>query len=102
MIYELLAHGRENARTGRELATLCDCDIRQITAHIERERRAGYPICAAMGENPGYFLPADEKELEEYCELLKGRAIELFKTRQALIQALKQIRDAPQDPAQAS
>ena len=96
MIYELLAHGKENARTGRELAILCDCDIRHITAQIERERRAGHPICAATGDKPGYFLPAAEQELEDYCDLLKGRAIELFKTRQALIKVLKQIRDAPQ------
>ena len=39
MIYELLAEGRENARTGRQLADICGCDIRAITAQIERERR---------------------------------------------------------------
>lgn len=94
MIYEILPAGRENALTGRALANMLDCDIRAITAQIEKERRDGHPICAASGENPGYFLPADDKELEAYCNRLKGRAIELFKTRQALIRVLRQRQEA--------
>ena len=92
MITELLAEGRENARTGRELAQVLNCDIRAITGQIERERRAGKPICAATtGGNMGYYLAADERELEEYCNALKHRAMELFKTRQALVRALQGI-----------
>ena len=91
MIYELLGQGRENARTGRELAQVLGCNLRDITEQIEKERRAGFPICAATGEVPGYYLAADVEELETYCERLKGRAIELFKTRQALVRALKQL-----------
>lgn len=94
MIHELLAEGRENARTGRELAQLLDCNIRDITEQVERERREGKPICAATGDAPGYYLAADADELETYCNRLKGRAIELFKTRQALINTLRQIRDS--------
>lgn len=94
MIHEILPAGRENALTGRALANIFDCDIRAITAQIERERRDGHPICAATGENPGYFLPADNEELQEYCDLLKGRGIEIFKTRQALIRVLRQRQEA--------
>lgn len=93
MVHERLDYGRENARTGRELAALLDCNIRNITEAVERERRAGRPICAASGENPGYYLAADADELERYCNMLKGRAIELFKTRQSLIRILQTIRD---------
>lgn len=96
MIHELLDYGRENARTGRELAEVLQCDIRQITGQIEKERREGQPICAAMGENPGYYLAADDAELSDYCDRLKGRAVELFKTRQALIKILQGIRDSAQ------
>lgn len=92
MIHELLAEGKENARTGRELAQFLDCNIRDITEQVERERREGKPICAATGEVPGYYLAADADELETYCNRLKGRAIELFKTRQVLINTLRQIR----------
>ena len=94
MIYELLAEGRDNARTGRYLADICECDIRAITAQIEKERRAGFPICATTGDRPGYYKPADDAELVAYCDRLKGRAIELFKTRQALMDILKRRGEA--------
>ena len=94
MIHEILPAGRENALTGRDLANRFNCDIRAITQQIERERREGHPICAASGENPGYFLPANDEELETYCRRLKKRAIELFKTRQALVKVLRQRQEA--------
>lgn len=95
MINELLAEGQANARTGRELAQLMGCDIRSITEQIEKERREGLPICAtSRGKDAGYFLAADDEELQAYCDRLKRRAIELFKTRQALIVTLRKIRDA--------
>ena len=91
MIYELLAEGQENARTGKELANILHCTPREITARIEKERREGRPICAATGSPPGYYIPESPDELQEYCDQLKGRAIEIFKTRQALIQTLRRI-----------
>lgn len=91
MIYELLAEGRENARTARSLARILNCTSRAVTAQVEKERREGQPICAATGENPGYYLAADAGELERYCKNLKRRATEVFKTRQALINVLKQL-----------
>lgn len=94
MIHEILPAGRENALSGRTLAIMFDCDLRAITAQIERERRDGHPICAASGERPGYFLPADNEELQAYCDRLKGRAIELFKTRQALVSVLRKRQEA--------
>ena len=94
MIYELLTEGRQNARTGKELAAALNCDIRIVTDQIEKERRAGHPICAATGEKPGYFIAKDTEELQAYCDQLKGRALEIFKTRQALAKILQN------DPAQ--
>ena len=96
MIYELLTEGAENARTGRELAAVLGMNIRDITAQVEAERRAGKPICAATGEKPGYFLPANTEELQRYCDALKSRAIEVFKTRQALIRVLKGLQEQQQ------
>lgn len=88
-IYECLLAGKENAKTGRELAAIFNCDLRKITAEVERERREGRPICAtSSGENPGYYLPKDDAELQEYCDRLKNRAVELFRTRAALIRVL--------------
>ena len=97
MIYELLATGRENARTGRELAAVLGCNIREITHQVEQERREGKPICAASGVNPGYYLPASPEELERYCKQLHSRAGELFKTRRALVRVLKGIQGQRQE-----
>ena len=97
MIHELLTEGRENARTGRELAAYFDCNIREITEQVERERRAGQPICASMAEPPGYYLPANADELEHYCNMIHKRASELYKTRRALVKVLKRIRDNQQE-----
>ncbi len=94
MIYELLKVGKENAITGKDLAALLNCDIREITAHIEAERRAGQPICAsAAGSHGGYYLAANDEELQEYCNRIQHRAAELFKTRRALLNVLKQAAD---------
>ena len=95
MIYELLAEGRENATTGRELAKLCNCDLRAITAQIERERRDGHPICATSGGDPsGYYMPANDEELRSYCECIQRRALELLATRRVLIRVLERRREA--------
>ena len=92
MITELLLTGRENALTGRELATILDCNIRVISQQVERERRQGQPICASCdSEHPGYYLAADEDELKHYCDRLYRRGGELFKTRRALIKALQEL-----------
>lgn len=93
MIHELLAEGRENARTGKEIARYFNCNIRDITEQVERERREGWPICAATTEPHGYYLPANAEELDDYCRQLWKRAGEIHKTRRALIKVLKEIRD---------
>lgn len=91
MIHELLSAGAENARTGREICGLLDISPRELTAAIERERRAGKPICAATGSNPGYFLAANKEEMERYCNSLFHRAGEIHKTRKACLQAMESL-----------
>lgn len=89
MITELLNTGAENAKTGRELATLLGCDIRCIAQAVERERRAGSAICASQVRPQGYFLAANDEELRAYCGALYRRAGELHKTRRALVRILE-------------
>lgn len=90
-VTDILKTGKENATPGAELAALLGCSLRELTAAIERERRAGAPICASQSYPMGYYLAADEYELAEYCEQVKSRAVNLFKTRQALVKILKGI-----------
>lgn len=94
MIYELLKTGAANAIKGCDLAIYFNCDIRMISDQVERERREGKPICAtSRGSNSGYYIAADEKELKDYCDRLHHRAAELYKTRAALLQVLKNYAD---------
>lgn len=88
MIADILSEGRENAKPGRELCDLLHITPRDLTQAIERERRAGQPICASTGKNPGYYLAADKEEMQSYCDSLRRRGGELFKTRRACIESI--------------
>jgi hypothetical protein len=88
MIAEYLAQGAENARTGKELCALLRITPRDLTAAVERERRAGLPICASTGDPPGYFLAQDRDEMRRYCDSLLHRIREINGTRRACIKAL--------------
>lgn len=91
MIFEVLAHGAENARTGKELCQLLNITARDLTAAVEQERRAGQPICASTGTNPGYYLAADQTEMERYCNSLLHRAGEIHKTRNACLATMETL-----------
>lgn len=97
MIFEFLSEGAENARTGRELCEMLNINARELTAAIEKERRAGKPICAATGKTPGYFLAANQTEMERYCRSLLRRAGEIHKTRRACMMTIEEL---PADEAQ--
>ena len=92
MIFEFLAEGAENARTGKEICKALNITARDLTAAIERERRAGKPICASTDpKNPGYFLAANQEEMQRYCRSLYHRAGEIHKTRNACIKAMENL-----------
>lgn len=91
MIHEFLSIGAENAKTGKELCSLLNITVRDLTAAIEQERRAGLPICASTGSNPGYFLAANQAEMQSYCKSLLHRATEIHKTRNACIASMETL-----------
>ena len=91
MIFEMLSEGAENARTGKEICNLLNITARDLTAAIERERRAGKPICASTGSNPGYYLAANQDEMQRYCRSLLHRAGEIHKTRNACIATMEKL-----------
>ena len=80
MIFEYLSEGAENARTGRELCEILNITPRELTQAIERERRAGRPICAA-----------DQEEMQRYCRSLWRRAGGIHKTRRACLDAMTNL-----------
>lgn len=92
MIAEILEKGEQNARTGREICSKLNMTPRQLTRQIEKERRAGEPICARCKGRPhGYFLAADKEEMQTYINRLHHRAGEIFKTRRACIKAAAKL-----------
>lgn len=81
MIHELLRN-EENPLTGNQLATITGMKKREVEMIIQKERREGFPICAT---SRGYYIAETPEELERFCAKLKRQAIEIFKTRQAMI-----------------
>lgn len=96
MVHEHLYKGRNNARTGRELARLLHCDVRTVTAAVARERAAGWAICSeTRGKHAGYFLAANEDERRRCCNSLLSRGREIFASRSALMKC--DIDNEPED-----
>lgn len=80
-IADLLHHGGNNATPCRDLVTLTGWTSREVTRAIQRERAAGMPICAS---GAGYFLPANDAELDAYLRSLSHRLREVQKTQRAI------------------
>lgn len=92
MIFEFLSEGAENARPGKEICKMLNISARDLTAAIERERRAGKPICASTDpKNPGYFLAANQAEMQRYCNSLFHRAGEIHATRKACLATMEDL-----------
>lgn len=94
-VSDFLLTGAENALDAKTLARLLECDRRSVTQRIERERRRGMPICAAVdGESRGYFLATDADELARYVRALDRRISEVKKTRDACELTLRGMKKA--------
>lgn len=92
MVYELLRHGEQNARTGRELCSVLRIRPRDLTAAVERERRAGMPICATTNHTaPGYYIATDRAEMGLYCDSLTRRVQAVTHTLEACRRTMEQL-----------
>lgn len=91
-VADILPHGAANAIDGQTLATAMGFkSVRELSKRIERERRAGQPICAAVsGEHKGYFL-GDPDELRLYLHSLDRRLREVRRTRDACSETLRRM-----------
>ena len=89
-VADFLPHGAANAVDGRTLAAVLGFkDRRALSKQIERERRSGLPICAAVaGKSRGYYLANDPDELQRYIRALDRRICEVRRTRDACNETL--------------
>ena len=93
VIAKLLTYGQSNAIPLKHLVTLTGLPEREIRRQIESERRQGIPILAdCVG---GYFLPADEAELDRCVKSMRGRAHEILKTASAIERSIKEDGSMP-------
>lgn len=90
-VCDILGEGAENALPGKRICDLLGITQRELADAIQRERRNGRPICASSGRNPGYYLAANQAEMERYCRSLQKRAGEIHKTRRRLLKTLPDL-----------
>jgi hypothetical protein len=88
-----LGRGKANALTATELAQMMGLrDPRIVTRQIELARKTGSAICASNGgDQMGYFLAADERELSAYLRSLDRRLKHTHATRRALGDTLARL-----------
>ncbi len=84
-IADLLGVGRENAITRRDLERLTGLDGRSVRLLIERERRAGIPICS--DNQNGYYLPCCKSEKDAFVASMRHRAREIEQVAAAVEKA---------------
>ena len=81
LVYDYLYKGRENAITAIELSKILDCDPRDISRAVERERCKGYPIAATCtGGTMGYYIPINKADMLDYCRRLENRVRHISNT----------------------
>lgn len=83
----LLPTGKENAVSTEELVRVIGCgSARELQQYIAQERKAGAVICSST--TGGYYLPANQIEMAEFCRTLENRArntlIALESTKKAM------------------
>lgn len=81
-IADLLSAGGGNAVPLSHLIMLTGWDARDVRRQIERERRAGVPICA--DNKTGYFLPTCELERDRCVQSMRHRAEEIQVTAECI------------------
>lgn len=84
---KILPQGQQNAVPAVELAeTLNYSDVRTMQSDIREARESGQIICSSA---KGYFLPADDSEVEQYIATLKNRALSTLRTLKTANEYLK-------------
>ena len=84
-ISALLLHGEANAVSMSYLASITGQTPREIRRQVQLERQAG--VCICINNRDGYYLAETEAEREACARSMRRRAIEVYKTAQAIERA---------------
>lgn len=86
---KILPTGKENAISTDELTILLGfADARGLQTDIAKSRNAGQVILSSV--QGGYYLPADDSEVEEFVAVLRARAINTFRALKSAREYLKE------------
>ena len=90
MIVDLLKTGKENATDSQTLADLAGCkSVRELQQVIAAERASGAVILSST--KGGYYLPANEYEIKEFCRTLEARSRNTLLALKSAKRALKEV-----------
>ena len=88
MIVEYLPQGKANAISTHELCQLTGVrDVRKLRSIVAAARNAGEIIASSSAG--GYFIPADNNELEEFIRTLDSKARSIMVALQSARKVLK-------------
>jgi len=90
-LLDYLPHEPERAVTAVQLGNMLHISSREVTKLIQKYRLAGVPICAACGDQPGYYIATEPEMLGKYIKSLDGRLREVRRTREALTETLESM-----------
>lgn len=92
LLVDFLGVGKESAITASDIVAALNLgDTRVVSQMAEDARRAGIPLCASCGSNPGYYIAADVDEFAAYVCSLMRRLRELTKTLNACLNTLDKM-----------
>lgn len=86
-IIDYLGKGQENAVHLDVLCKLTNYKESSVKKEIKRQRENGVPIVSSAR---GYWLAENQTEISTFCNYLKKTACARFKTRQGLINSIKE------------
>lgn len=78
-----LGLGRESATTSTDICRRYGIGRRDLVEQVQKARKKGVAIAAAMDEPMGYYRPETPDEMRDYIATLDSRINELQKVRDA-------------------
>lgn len=85
---KILPAGSKNAISSDDLVLIMGFEsTRALQSDISKSRNAGQVILSST--QGGYYLPANDEEIEEFIKVLQSRAINTFRALRSAREALK-------------
>lgn len=85
-ITDYLSVGEENAVNCKQLAKYLGFNERDVTVCINIARKQGEFICSGIN---GFWLPADDRDIEQFVRGMQGRIKDMQKAMKPAIEYLK-------------